>query len=189
MFAARKYASLAAGAGMLLFLCACKSNYSEKKITSGPAPLLHATTRIYVAIPFDATFKKQVAAGSGKETAQALYAAFGRYTQSLYIGKFPESPADALETARKYNADYLAYPNLVTWEDRATEWSGRRDKLNVKIDLIDCSNGNTAFSREVAATGKWMTDGGDRPSDLLPQPCEEFVNALHRHVEKPSALW
>ena len=59
----------------------------------------------------------------------------------------------------------------------------------VKIDLIDMTDGKLAFSRQISATGKWMTEGGDTPKDLLDQPVEEYVNTLFRRVEKPSALW
>jgi hypothetical protein len=86
------------------------------------------------------------------------------------------------------NADYLVYPNIVRWEDRQTEWSGRRDRLELKIDLLDMKDGTLLFSREISATGKWLTEGGDTPKDLLDQPIEEFVNTLFRRVEKPSAL-
>ncbi|HTG45964.1 MAG TPA: DUF4823 domain-containing protein [Verrucomicrobiae bacterium] len=170
-------------------LTACQSTYSEKNITKEPPPLLRSNTRAYVAIPFDAMFKKTVAQGSGKQTAQALFVAFNRYTKSVYLGKFPESTTEALDSARKFNAEYLVYPNIVKWEDRATEWSGRRDRLSLKVDLIDLSTSTIVFSREIEATGKWMTDGGDSPNDLLEQPCEEYVNALFRRIEKPSALW
>src|SRR5688572_9162275 len=156
-----------------LFACAClvmasgcQSTYSEKNVTTEAPPLLRSNSRIFVAIPFDATFKKNVAQGSGKMTAEALMGAFTRYTKSVYLGKYPESTAEALESARQFNADYLVYPNLVRWEDRATEYTGVRDQLQIKIDLIDLTDGRLAFSREITATGKWLTDGGDTPADL-----------------------
>jgi hypothetical protein len=186
MILARSFALLALS---VLVVSGCKSTYSEKDLTTEPPPLLRSNSRVYVAIPFDATFKKNVAQGSGKQTAQALFAAFNRYTKSVYLGKFPESVSEALDSARRMNAEYLVYPNLTKWEDRATEWSGRRDRMEVKIDLIDLNDSKVMFSREISATGKWMTDGGDTPNDLLEQPAEEYVNALFRRVEKPSALW
>jgi hypothetical protein len=172
-----------------LLLNGCKSTYSEKNVTQEPPPLLGNRVRVYVAMPLDATFKKTVAQGSGKKTAQAVFVAFNRYTKSVSLGKFPESMAEALDSAREKNAEYLVYPNVVRWEDRATEFSGRRDQLEVKIDLIDLADSKLVFSREISASGKWMTDGGDTPNDLLEQPVEEYVNALFRRVEKPSALW
>jgi hypothetical protein len=188
MVSVKNFAGCALTAALLLACGGCKSTYSEKQITAAPAPMLHHNDRIYVAMPFDATFKKTVAQGSGKQTAQTLFAALSSYTQSVFLGKFPESPSDALETARKYHVDYVVYPAILKWEDRATEWSGRRDKLELRIDLLSATDGQVAFSQEVEATGKWMTDGDDTPNDLLPQPCEKFVNALFRPLERPSAL-
>lgn len=168
--------------------CGCQSTYTEKNTTTDAPPILRSTTRIYVAIPFDASFKEKVAQGSGKATAQAFYAAFARHIKGTYISRNPESLDEALDSARQIGAQYLVYPNILRWEDRATEWSGRRDRLQLKVDLIDLSTSRVAFSREISATGKWMTDGGDTPIDLLGEPAEEFVNALFRRIERPSAL-
>lgn len=157
-------------------------------MTNEPPPILRSTTRIYVAIPFDASFKDKVAQGSGKATAQAFTAAFSRHMRATLMSRIPESLEEALESARRANTDYLVYPTILKWEDRATEWSGRRDRLALKVDLIDLGSSRVVFSREIAATGKWMSDGGDKPSDLLDEPAEQYVNALFRRIEKPSAL-
>jgi hypothetical protein len=170
------------------FVSGCQSTYSEKNLSDQPVPLLRNTSRIYVAIPFDASFKQKVAQHSGKQTAEALVTAFTRNTKSVSMSKYPESLSEALESARKYNAEYLIYPVLLKWEDRATEWSGRRDRLQVRIDTIDLSNSAVVFSKMVEATGKWMTEGGDSPADLLQEPADSYVNSLFRRLETPSAL-
>ena len=121
-------------------------------------------------------------------TAQAFQAAFMHYTRSVYISRFPESSAEALENARRASLDYMVYPTIVRWEVRATEWSGRRDQLALKVDLIEVSTGNVVFSREIESTGKWMSDGGDSPRDLLTEPAEQFANAIFRRVDRPSAF-
>jgi hypothetical protein len=170
-------------------LSACKSTYTENDLSTEAPPVLKSNSRIYVAIPFDATFKKEVMQGSGKQTAQAFQVALLRYTRSVYMSKYPESLSEAMEIARKGYMEYVLYPTIVKWEDRATEFSGRRDRLTVKADLIDLSTSQVVFSREIEATGKWMTDGGESPKDLLDQPAEQYANALFRRIEKPSALW
>jgi hypothetical protein len=105
------------------------------------------------------------------------------------MSRFPESLGEALEIARNGHMEYVLYPTIVRWEDRATEFTGRRDRLTIKADLIDLATSKVVFSREFEATGKWMTDGGETPKDLLEQPAEQYVNALFRRIEKPSALW
>jgi hypothetical protein len=188
MFSLRNARFVMMLAGFMV-LTACKSTYSEKDLSAGMPPVLKSNSRIYVASPFDATFKKEVVQGSGKLTAQAFQVAFLRYTRSVYMSKFPESLGEALEIARNGHMQYVLYPTIVKWEDRATEFSGRRDRVTVKADLIDLSTSEVVFSREIEATGKWMTDGGDSPKDLLEQPAEQYANAVFRRVEKPSALW
>ena len=125
-------------------LAGCKSTYSEKSLSNEPIPMLGNRSRIYIAVPFDASFKGKVMQFSGKQTADALFSAFSRHTKSVYISKFPESLAEALESARQRGAEYLVYPTLEQWEDRATEWSGRRDRLKVKVDTIDLSSSRSS---------------------------------------------
>ena len=96
---------------------------------------------------------------------------------------------EALEIARNGYMQYVLYPTIVKWEDRATEFTGRRDRVTVKADLIDLTTSKIVFSREIEVVGKWMTDGGESPKDLLDQPAEQYANALFRRIEKPSALW
>lgn len=188
MFSLRKFASFLAIA-VVPMLSACKSTYTEKNLTQEPPPILKSNSRIYVGMPFDGTFKEDVAQGSGKNTAQAFQAALLRYTRSVYISKFPESLSEAMDSARRGNLEYVLYPAIIRWEDRATEWSGRRDRLALKVDLIDLNASKIVFSREIEATGKWMTDGGDTPKDMVDEPAEQYVNALFRRIERPSALW
>lgn len=170
-------------------LAGCKSSYSEKNLTNEPPPILRSNSRIYIAIPFDASFKDTVAQDSGKLTAQAFQAAFLRYTRSVYISKYPESLTEAIDRARSGQLEYVLYPEITRWEDRATEWSGRRDRLAIKADLIDLATSRVVFSREIEATGKWMTDGGETPRNLLDDPAQQYANALFRRIDKPSALW
>jgi hypothetical protein len=188
MFRCSKLWTVALVAALAL-LTACQNKYTETELSSEAPPLLKSNTRIYVAIPFDASFKKEVAQGSGKLTAQAFQVAFMKYTRSVYTSKFPESAGEALEIAREGHMQYLLYPTILRWEDRSTEFTGMRDKLAVRAELIDVTTGKTVFSREIEAIGKFMTDGGETPKDLLDQPAEQFANSIFRRVEKPSALW
>lgn len=166
----------------------CTSTYSEKNTSTETPPILLASSRVFVAIPFDASFKDKVAEGSGKATAHAFYAAFARHLRSTFISRTPMSLAEALDSARALNTEYLLYPNITKWEDRATEYSGVRDKLELKVDFIELSTSRVVFSREISATGKWMSDGGESPVDLLDQPADQYVNSLFRRIERPSAL-
>lgn len=167
----------------------CQSTYSDRQVSNAPVPLLRSDTRMYIGMPVDAADRKDVAYQSGKQVAEAIFTAFSRNTRPVYISRTPESMGEALESARRVNADYLAYPTIQLWEDRATEWSGRRDKLKLRVDLVDLETSEVVYSKEIEATGKWLSDGGDSPADLIQQPVDHFANALFRRTETPSALW
>jgi PBP1b-binding outer membrane lipoprotein LpoB len=188
MSSLRKTFSVIAATLAALVLAACETTYTEKNLTNEPPPILKSTSRIYVAIPFDASFKDTVAQQSGKNTAEAFQVAFLRYSRSVYTSKFPESAGEALESARRANMEYVLYPTILRWEDRATEYTGLRDRLALKVDLIDLNSGTIVFSREAEVTGKWMSDGGETPRDLLTDPAEQFANSVFRRIDRPSAL-
>jgi len=184
-----KRAFLTAWTGLALGLLAgCKSSYSEKQLSQGPPPLVGNNARIYIAKPFDAVDRKKVAMESGKQAADSLFAAFSRHTRYIYAGKSSESVSEGLDSARKVRADFMVYPTLIEWTDRATEFSGRRDRLKLKVEVIELAESKVVFAQEIEATGRWMTDGGDTPADLLDQPLQNLVNSLFRRVERPSAL-
>jgi hypothetical protein len=80
-----------------------------------------------------------------------------------------------LEAARAGGHDYLIFPEIKHWEDRATEWSGKSDKIEVRITIIDARTGDLVDSVDVRGKSRWGTFGGDHPQDLLAVPIEDFV--------------
>lgn len=84
-----------------------------------------------------------------------------------------------MDSARKSKSKYLVYPTILHWEDRATEWSSIPDKVEVKIELIDTTSGETATAVVIKGKSGIATLGGDHPQDLLPKPIQEFVASLY----------
>ena len=86
---------------------------------------------------------------------------------------------DGFAIARHLHNAY-AEPIIVLWEDRATEWSGKRDRIIVKITVLDVSSGKLVDATTIQGTSKWATFGGDYPQDLLPVPMRDYVARLVR---------
>lgn len=175
-------ACLAAGAG-------CKATYKQtfNNPRSEIAPL-RANTHIYIAMPEDAMDKKNPVAQSGRRTAVALETAFKRQTRYVVTSRVPEILTDAISHARDAECEYVAFPTILKWQDRPTEWSGVRDKLGLKIELVSVATGETVRSTDIEAKSKFMTDGEDEPQDLLAEPVDRFVRSLFRAIYTPSAL-
>jgi len=178
----RARASLAAVLLLAAFaipMSGCGST-SKSKVVAGPVrpPQLRTDSKIYVSMPFDAVSGKHVAIESGRQTAEAIATALSRYNKRVFMSKIPLSLVEGMEAARKIQAEYMVYPTIVEWRDYATEWSGKRDRLKLRIDLIEVATEQRVYSKEFEDRSKWMTDGGDRPSGLLSTPAGTFASDL-----------
>jgi hypothetical protein len=174
---------------LMLAMTACKNTYKQAVVETQPMrEPLTARSRVYIAMPEDALDKKEPVPASGKRTALAFQEAFQRHTRNVITAKTPETREAALARARELMCDYLVFPVILEWKDRPTEWTGVRDRLALKVDLIAAESGETIRSSPISAISRWMTDGGDAPQDLLAEPVDKFVRGLFRVMVTPSAL-
>jgi len=98
--------------------------------------------------------------------------------RELLSAEAPETTADAVEAARMKRCTYLIIPKITHWEDRATEWSGIRDKMELFVKVIRVEDGVELRSAEIKGKSSWATFGGDHPQDLLKEPVAEFAVSL-----------
>ncbi len=115
---------------------------------------------------------------SGQQTAQAIYSAFSKRVVRVSLSTQKPSYENQLELAQTHNFTYLVQPEILHWEERATEWSGKPDRIEVKISIVQVETGKTIDSVTVKGKSKWGTFGGDHPQDLLPKPIDDYVDSL-----------
>ncbi|MDZ7749420.1 MAG: DUF4823 domain-containing protein [Halofilum sp. (in: g-proteobacteria)] len=133
---------------------------------------------VYVSVPEPGRYESTVYHGSGQKTAQVIQQSFARHARRVVSGRGPEFFQQALATARERNVDYLVYPSIIHWEERATEWSGIPDRVEVKIEVVDVDSERTLQSGIIEGESAVMTFGG-RPEELLPEPIGKFVSAAY----------
>jgi hypothetical protein len=162
----------------LLLLSGCSHTYSTRRISEeAPAKLAPAATA-YVALPAAATFEELTYAESGKQTAGVIASALAEHVANVASGESVEALEQALGSAKTGGLEYVFFAELVQWEDRITAWSGRSDKLVVRISVYRVGDGARIDAVEISGTSKWFTFGGDHPQDLLLVPVDEFVAGL-----------
>ena len=71
-------------------------------------------------------------------------------------------------------------PEILHWEDRATEWSGKSDRIEIQLVIYDAVTRKELANSSYTGTSKWATFGGDHPQDLLPEPTYQYVNGLYQ---------
>jgi hypothetical protein len=118
--------------------------------------------------------------------ASALQAALLRHASRVDRGTTPQDSDGALATARASGAEYLFVPMIAHWEDRATEWSGRPDRIEVVVSVHDVQSGRMLARSSLVARSSWWTLGGDHPEDLLAVTVGDFVAGLFGAQSSPA---
>ncbi|HEU0069302.1 MAG TPA: DUF4823 domain-containing protein [Nitrospiraceae bacterium] len=173
----KKYLALMSLSFALLFGCA---DTHELMRASGSTVSLSSQASAYVAVPKDGAYGPTTYSGSGALTAQAVAIAFVPYLNKITVAVKAEDLESAQQSARTGSFTYLLYPQILHWEDRATEWSGKPDVVSVKVSLIRVESNEVLDSAVVGGKSGWATFGGDRPEHLLPKPLADYAATLFR---------
>ena len=158
-------------------LIGCADTHQLRRVP-GTNEGLSRQASAYVAVPQDGRYGAQPYPGSGGLVAQAVAVAFEPYLTSTTAGVKREDFDAALQSAREAGFTYLLYPEILHWEDRATEWSARPDQASVKVSIVRADTGAVIDSAVVGGKSGVATFGGDRPEDLLPKPLADYAAAL-----------
>lgn len=161
-----------------LFVTGCSSTYKYSEL----APIetnLDSRKGVLISTPEDASYGSTQYRGSGRMTANAVRAAFSKNASKVDLTANCRGD-DCLDTidVRKYG--YYVKPIILQWEDRATEWSGRPDRIEIQLVIYDAATKRELANSSYTGTSKWATFGGDRPQDLLPEPTYQYVNGLYQ---------
>lgn len=164
---------------MSSFLSACADTHQLIRDDSQAMIRLSPADTVFIAVPEDGVYGDDTYRDSGHNTAQIIYSAFAKHTHSAKVGRTIQSFEEALSSTRQNAQRYLVYPTILHWEDRATEWSSIPDKVEVKIEIVNSTSGETIASGIIKGKSGLATFGGDHPQDLLPEPAEEFVSSMY----------
>ena len=160
-----------------IFLSSCVASYNQQ-ILKDATLKLERGKGVFISTPKNGWYGKIEYKNSGKMTANAVRAAFSRFSNSVYISEECLG-LECLKTALATQYAYYVVPEILHWEDRATEWSGIADKIDIKISVYDVTLGSEISSTVIRGTSKWATFGGDHPQDLLPEPVNYYVQSLY----------
>jgi hypothetical protein len=162
---------------VLLTLSGCSGQYWSEPVTPLKSKL-STQSGFYIVQPKNGTYSNRQYPKSGAQTAQAVTAALGKKVQRTETGTSYEDTPAAIAKAKSKGLQYVVEPAILHWEDRATEWSGKTDRLTIRLTVYDVSNGTTLTTNVVSGEGKLLTFGGDHPQDLLSVPMKHFVDSL-----------
>ncbi|PKG57021.1 DUF4823 domain-containing protein [Shewanella sp. Choline-02u-19] len=162
----------------IVFLAGCSSSYKHNEFQS-PEVKLDQNFAVLISTPENGWYGETEYKHSGQMTANAIRSAFSKNTRKVAITADCKGK-NCLDSIDSSQYGYYVEPIILHWEDRATEWSGKADKVEIQIITYDTKTkkeiGNTTYSGK----SKWLTFGGDHPQDLLEQPTHEYIGTLYK---------
>ena len=162
---------------ILFCVYGCAATYKQDDLITISSKL-DRTQGVLISTPQDGWYGERQYRNSGKMTVNAVRSAFLKNTQ---IADVTESchGENCLKDINVEKYGYYVKPEIIHWEDRATEWSGIPDKLEIQIVVFDTVTKRELANSSYKGKSKWMTFGGDHPQDLLPEPTNKYVNSLY----------
>jgi hypothetical protein len=123
---------------------------------------LNEDKSILIITPKDGRYGEKNYTDSGATTAQIISASFAKHILQINVQE-NLNYKDALSFAKEKKYDYLVYPLILHWEDRATEWSSIPDKVSIKISIIEVEFQKEIDSAIIEGKSGIATFGGDHP--------------------------
>ncbi|MGK0204452.1 MAG: hypothetical protein ACI89X_000465 [Planctomycetota bacterium] len=124
---------------------------------------------VRVVEPPDGSYDGKTASGSGSLVARRIEQAVSK--------RFPNVAATKASAAAAPGRTLEIAARLLHWEDRATNWSGKSDKVQIQLELRDLPSGKGRVLTYDAASS-WFTFVNNPPQDLLNREFDAAVNEL-----------
>jgi hypothetical protein len=160
----------------VLMLVGCTASYQQSSVNESNAKLL-IDNPVFISTPDDGWYSDKEYRNSGRMTATETRAAFVKHSSDVAI--INNCAAEECFEQITAKSGYLVVPVILHWEDRATEWSGKRDRIEIQLRIYDVATREELASTVFSGKSKWMTFGGDHPQDLLPKPLNKYVGSLY----------
>jgi hypothetical protein len=162
---------------VVILLSGCAAKYNQVDLHTPTSNLIKGKS-ILIATPENGTYGDKVYSSSGRMTALAVNAAFAKFSNNIEVSK-KCNDFKCLKVNESGQFNYYVIPEILHWEDRATEWSGKPDKIEVKVSVYDSETENELASTIIKGKSKWATFGGDHPQNLLTEPLNTYVGSLY----------
>ena len=161
----------------VILLSGCAATYNQVNLLTPTAKLISGKS-VLIATPENGYYGNREYRTSGRLTVLAVNAAFAKFTNAIKVSSECKD-LSCLKEKEKEPFDYYAIPEILHWEDRATEWSGIPDKIEIKLSIFESAAEKEIASTIISGKSKWATFGGDHPQDLLPEPLDKFIASLY----------
>jgi hypothetical protein len=135
-----------------------------------PSPL-SKTNAVVIQIPKNGKYKNKTYEGSGEQTAEVFREVFSGFAENVSFAVCSGSECER-------GSGYFVTLNILHWEDRATGWTGRRDRVAIKATIYDASSKSRITSNILQASGSNAALSG-HVEDLLHSVVSDYLTLLY----------
>jgi len=141
-----------------------------------PQAAMQANARVLIVTPEMGHYEDIDYPGSGNEVASALAKEIQTYSQQISVIPTPVK-IENIRDEDLQRHDYVFIPEILHWEDRATGWSFRPDRIEVRFDIY---NSQRALVNSYLVTGRsayvvWVSR---QPNSLLKKPIRDMLETF-----------
>ena len=158
-------------------LAGCAAKYDQVSL-SPPDTKFSKDGPVIIATPPNGYYGTTEYFSSGRMTAIAVNSAFSKHVHTTKISNDCKN-IECLKGKYPTEFRYYVVPEILHWEERATEWSGLPDRIEVQLSIYEQGTWKEIASTHITGKSKWATFGGDHPQDLLPEPLNNYVDSLY----------
>ena len=164
--------------GMALLVWGCTTSY--KRVGELPGNLaLDTGAAVYVLAPPDFSSSFQSYPASGHLTGLVLKNTLGFYFKNVTLGEGAEPFTNHLARAQSLGCVYFFRPVLEAWEEHDTHHSGLRDRVSVRVTLLELPVPTTLNEVVLMARSRWFgASEEDAADDLLVGLYSGYVRGL-----------
>jgi len=165
-------------ASILLFT-GCSASY-QNEFMNQQSNHTYAPSRILLITPENGTYEDIDYPTSGDDVIFALKKELSRYTP--VIGVIPNPiPIENIEEQVLEQTDYIILPKILHWEDRATGWSFRPDRIEILFEIYN-NKRELIDAYRIKGRSAYVVWVSKQPKSLLPRPirtmCEDLFGKI-----------
>lgn len=175
----KRWILIALALALSLIATGCTASYQGVYMKQTPN-YVYYPARFLLVTPVNGMYGDIIYPTSGNDVIQALIRELQRYTNAISTIPVPVTieqiyPQDLERT------DYVVIPQILHWEDRATGWSFRPDRIEVRFDIFD-NQRHLIDSYNIRGRSAYIVWFSRQPNSLLPRPIRNMLQDLfNRH--------
>ena len=171
----RKLTLFAIAIALAFITTGCTASY-ERSFVNMRSSHNYAPARFLLVTPPNGRFETIEYPTSGHEVVAALSKELQRYTNAIKTIMTPVSIDQILDQDIQ-SVDYIIIPEILHWEDRATGWSMRPDRIEVRFDIYN-NQRELIDSYQIKGRSAYIVWISRQPNSLLPKPIRQMLTEL-----------